>query len=550
MSDVDQWYGVAASNGAASPNGEPEGMTRDEVNDSARERAAGVKRWYDDPGFREPFNDYVFTRITNTQFTLADGSIEAPTTTAGASDIMAVGQRIRMVEGATTWEGEVATLSYVGTPGSGTTTFTVTWLIPSATGPAAQPSSIAIHDKDLRAAAFSPTGTTTGQSPPEIPTIDDLDPHVLTAEASLNVGQLEGHTSDEIEIHSARNRLNINGALDLWQRGVTFTAATQPTNAPDNVCADGCTIISDGADRVDITRSTDVPTGIGARYSMRLEAVSTQKFGILIPIELSDAADQAEAGTTQRVSASFYAKFDGAATGIGSLRAYLVNIKTATGIPPTTPVSNWQSASEDVDVTVTAADWEIVASERVTLTSLWQRFTPSNLLGVDMDATSSGSGAIALMIHVDDITYAATAAFFLAGLQVNAGADVMPFIRHPIAWEFARAQRYCTTTYDNGIALGDGHGDDTQALVAISSGSNVAFDWRFPSPMFRTPTVVPYNPRVGGAAGQITDGTNDRAVSVNEANTKGAHLIHTGSATDATVHRVSAYAHANIWGNS
>lgn len=547
MSTVDQWYTVAASNQAASPNGEPEGMQRSGVNDSARERAAGVKGWYDDPGFRNPFADYVFTRITNTQFTLADGSIEGPTTAAGASDVMKVGQRVRMVEGATTWEGVIATLSYAGTPGSGTTTFTVTWSIPNATGPATQPSSALFHDKDIGAAAFSPIGTTTGQLPPEIPSIDDLDPHVLTAESSLNVGQLEGHTSNELEIHASRNRLNINGALDIWQRGASFTAATQPTNAPDNVCADGCTIISDGADRVDITRSTDVPTGIGARYSMRLEAVSTQKFGILVPIEISDAADQTEAGTVERVSASFYAKRDGAATGIEQLRAYLVNIKPATGIPTVTPVSNWQSGSAGVDVTVNALDWEIVASEQITLTDSWQRFTPSNLINVDMDASGAGSGAIALMIHVDDITFAATAAFFLAGLQVNAGGDAMPFIRHPIAYEYQRCQRYCMTMGDDGVALGDGAAVD-DGIAALASGTLVVADWRFPVPMFKLPTFVPYGIS-GGTAGQWYNGAGSIVPTFANRNTKHVEIRGSG-ASPGTIYTISGYAHANIWGNS
>ena len=60
----------------------------------------------------------------------------------------------------------------------------------------------------------------------------------------------------------------------------------------------------------------------------------------------------------------------------------------------------------------------------------------------------------------------------------------MPFIRHPIAWELARAQRHCVTTFDDGDALGDGAAV-SDALAAVSSGSNIVADWRFPVPMFK-----------------------------------------------------------------
>jgi len=48
MSEINTWSTTASSNNSAAPNGWPEGMQFEDVNDAAREMMAALKRWRDD----------------------------------------------------------------------------------------------------------------------------------------------------------------------------------------------------------------------------------------------------------------------------------------------------------------------------------------------------------------------------------------------------------------------------------------------------------------------------------------------------------------------
>ena len=532
MSDLEDWFRSAAANQATSPDGEPEGMQRSGVNDSARERAAAVKRWYDDPGFRKPFEDYTFTRVSNTQFRLADGSVESD-----ASQLLSVGQYVRMIEGATTWLGFIVSSPSAPTYSAPNTTFHIGWLSPNATGPATQPSSIEVHDRHLGSAAFRNVGLAAG----EIPSVSDLADSAFIAQSSLNVGFLGGQTRNEINNAAARGRLNFNGGMDVWQRGVSFTGSSTPNNNDGNLTADGWVIVSDGNDRVDVTRSTDAPTGF--RHSMRLESVGSQNYGIMFCIPPEDAIDLAAAGASRKISVSFYGKFDTGATGIDSVRGYLLNQKVDA---PGDPILAWPGAI-DTDFTVNSTDWEIIASRNFPLTGDWTRFVTLDFEDVDPDLTASGNGGLAFLIHVNEASISAGSAWFLTGLQFNEGEEINDFIRWPLALEYAHAMRMCQTLADDGDAIGDGAAV-ADALSAIASGTLVVADWRFPVAMRKTPTFVPYG-IAGGTAAQWYNGTASIAATFANINTRHVEIRGSG-ATDATIYSIAGYVHANVYGNS
>ena len=53
MSDLKAWSSLAAGNNATAPNGFPEGMARSDVNNSSRELMSAVKRFWDDPDWKD-----------------------------------------------------------------------------------------------------------------------------------------------------------------------------------------------------------------------------------------------------------------------------------------------------------------------------------------------------------------------------------------------------------------------------------------------------------------------------------------------------------------
>ena len=548
MSDVKDWYTDEAANSAASPDGAPESMTRSGVNDTIREIMAAVARLYARPDMREPFLGFTVLRTSGTRWVLRD-DVETD-----ALSRLEDGTRIRMTgaSGADvgkTWEGFVdETVGAAPAYAPPDTSFGIAWidtLSADTSGPANVPATIEIGPKELGRVAWLDTGTSAGQ----VPTFDELDPHVTTPEADLDVGYLGGEDREEITMAAARGRLNANGGLDHWQRGTSFTD-TGAANSDENVCADNFTIISDGDDRVDVARDVSVPVDVPVLYSMKLTAATVpgnQKHGVIHFAEIADAFDVAQVGGSVKVSISFWAKV-GAVTGIDKLRVAVLNLRTAA--PTTHPVSAWNSGSTGV-LGFAAGEWQLVnlgtpdGDFDIDITSTWAEF---KVEGLAVDISSAGTGAIALAITTEEASIISGAEWHLAAVQFNRGDVALPFMRAPAAVEFARCLRYCETTFPDGTAPAHNQGT-ANALTAISAGSNIALDWRFAHPKFKTPTLETFNPSdAAPATGNWEDSAGtDRAVSSSEASTKGAHIFCT-TATASLVHRIAAYVHANIWG--
>ncbi|MCH8188525.1 MAG: hypothetical protein IIB66_07475, partial [Proteobacteria bacterium] len=85
-------------------------MDRTGVNDAARERAAALKIFYDNPDMRRPFEDFDLARTSGLIFTITDrvGGIE---TNAGTR--LEVGQRCRVELSNDIWEGFITIVNQV-----------------------------------------------------------------------------------------------------------------------------------------------------------------------------------------------------------------------------------------------------------------------------------------------------------------------------------------------------------------------------------------------------------------------------------------------------
>lgn len=540
MSDIDDWGSTAGANNAASPDGFPELMPRSGVNDSAREVMAAVRRWYEAPGFRDILKDFTYVRFGGTSFSIQDA-----TPALDASQYISAGQSIRMDDGSNLWYGTITSVIYINP----NTNIIVGWNAdrsPDALGPSVTPTEVLLGPTG----AGTSWGYNIGVTGPQLITAESVQSYALTtAEENLNVGQLESMDLEEV---LASRRLNANGGFQVWQRGTSFDTngvGVFPCDEND-VIADNWFVASDGADRCSAARSANVPASTpfeSFEYSLELTGqniTANEKFGVFACIDRDDGYDVAAPGTDATVSLSFWAKGTG---GISAIRAYLCNITPASGIPTTKPVSGYASGSGDLDVTFNA-EWEKVTSSRAVLTTSWQKFTIEN---VSLDLTSSGSGAFAVGFVIDDATFGATDTFSLAGVQVVRGPKAVPFQRVSYTDELHRCLRYCETTFDEGVTP-DNAVDDESSLTAISVGALVAADWRFSVPKLKDPTLVFYNPVTaspGSSYWRDYGGSADLAVSSSETNTKGAHVYCT-TATTARVHRIGAYAHANVWGDN
>lgn len=207
----------------------------------------------------------------------------------------------------------------------------------------------------------------------------------------------------------------INGAMDVWQRGTTFTAT--------GWSADRWYVNADSGVATTITRSTDAPTGF--RYSMKFQRTAgntaTGAHGIGQSFETQESIRFA--GKT--VTYSFWAKRGANYSGSGNLLEWRVGFSTGTDQSITTAYGGWAGYSE-------------ANSPAATLTTSWQRFSmtfnvPSNATQISVRVFQAPTG-----------TAGADDSYFVTGFQFEESATVTPFSRAggSLGGELALCQRY------------------------------------------------------------------------------------------------------------
>lgn len=108
MSEVGKWSVVASENNKPSPDGWPENMAPSDVNNSARENMAAIKRM----ALHLPYvsTGGVITYVNETTFTVADDDLDT-----GYAKYFVEGRKINVITPTTSYKGVVVTSEYANT---------------------------------------------------------------------------------------------------------------------------------------------------------------------------------------------------------------------------------------------------------------------------------------------------------------------------------------------------------------------------------------------------------------------------------------------------
>ena len=226
------------------------------------------------------------------------------------------------------------------------------------------------------------------------------------------------------QYYSFKNRI-INGGMNFWQRGTSFTNVATTNNY---YTADrwGANRNSD-ASGLTVSRSTDVPAGFkySAKFQREAGNAATNALAIFNSNESINTLDFAG----QSVTLSFYAK-------VGA---------------------NW-SASNDISVSIrsgTGTDQRVYQftglvsqSSTVTITDSWAKYSITKT--VPANATEVGaviqSGAYSGTAGADDSLY-------ITGVQLEKGSTATSFDYRPYGTELALCQRYFEKSVSQGTAI-------------------------------------------------------------------------------------------------
>lgn len=279
----------------------------------------------------------------------------------------------------------------------------------------------------------------------------------------------------------------INGAMNVWQRGTSFTG---------NYTTDRWLGASNAGSQT-WSRSTDVPTGF--TYSISQASTTGTNPQIWQTIEAANIKRL----VGQIVTVSFYAKSTAGSSQLSLYAAY----PTAT--------DNFASQTGDS-----------AASTNFTLTSSWARYSFSYTL------SASATTGYKIVLYRNESSASSTT--LITGFQLEAGAVATPFEHENAQVTLAKCQRYFEKSYNVDTAPGTastlgqsiGLGIHTNTPAAYSRfGSGISFK----VPKRTTPTVVQYAPASGSsaAASNVTNGDGSTAVgyvSAQQVNQNGFNL--------------------------
>jgi len=244
-----------------------------------------------------------------------------------------------------------------------------------------------------------------------------------------------------------RNRI-INGGMQLWQRGTTYSA---PVNANNTFIADRWAFVT--VNPMAAAQSASVPTTAGSLFPYSLQVqrpfagTSTSPIYVYQTVESANMYDLAG----QTVTLSFWAKAGANFSAAGSLLSVGINTGTVADQGGSgAALGSWLGAASPLATTQA-------------ITTTWTRYTftatlASNVLELATVFYFTPSG-----------TAGADDSFYITGVQLEAGSARTTFERRLYGQELALCQRYYEKSYDTTVNPGSVTSTNAFSLIVSSS---------------------------------------------------------------------------------
>jgi hypothetical protein len=504
MADIKNWSGVDDDNSEASPNGFPEGMARSGVNDSARAMMGAIRDFY---AAAEWVTVYVTTGDAWTATKNGDAQMIIEPADGQNTNLSSTGEnrfpdssRVRLsANGTPPYQyGFVSSTSYADPDSFVNVTIDDGAVITAGTNTV----EIGVVRDLLTKTAYYPTGATTGQTPPEVPTIDDLGDGATNDMGhgnNFNADTVDGYHASDLISSAAGAGKNIiyNGGIDVWQRGLNINSTTTNgriyINDNNNYCADRWRLLSGNGvtpanDKIVVSRdTTSPPTGYYAALEMTTQSyVLHDKFGIFQVLEARDSA--AIIGSS---SVSMGVELKGEGT-LANARFIILGWDGAADAAALgdDPITNWQS----VGVLPTFdPNWNVLADSGATaVTPAWG----DRKVMEDEDISGFPNIVnIGILIYSDSV-FSVGNSLSVAGVRVENGSVASSFQPSDYSTELNRCQRYFLTTFEEAEDARTQAGIDQAigGMTTANSTEQCLIKWVFPVTMFKDPTVNVFNP--------------------------------------------------------
>ena len=239
--------------------------------------------------------------------------------------------------------------------------------------------------------------------------------------------------------NAAFANLIINGGMQVAQLGTSFTSATTPANNDDTYTLDQWILLSDGNDIVDVTQSTDAPTG--ALYSLSMDVeTANKKFGVMQPLERRDCVGVIGG----QASLSVQLKTTGSS--LTNVKAVVLSWNSTADTITSDVVSAWGADG----VTPTwAANWTAENTPaNLSVTTSWAEY---RIEGISVDTASAKN--LAVFIWSDKTTTTLTDTLLVSAVSLVPGVTARAYQERGKAAELVRCKwsREIINTYHGWI---------------------------------------------------------------------------------------------------